>query len=197
MDIILPGYSKVYFVLAIGYMLLDYNVLRRVMRPDHWLMLRAPALILHELAHFVVALVLLAWPRISFKWVRSPDGTVEMGRVIFGTPLMGGFGRMLISVAPLMLYFVALWIARSKLSGPLPVVAGLGWLAALYLCVSAAAMFSRSDLDGVGLLGRLMILLTILFIMVEPVVRMAAFVFVLLGKPEWMAPMFGPGAAAM
>lgn len=197
MDIILPGYSKVYFALAIGYLLLDYNVLRRVMQPDRWLMLRMPALILHELSHFIVALLLLGWPRISFKWERDASGVVEMGRVSYGPPLLGGFGHMLISIAPLLLYFVAWGIARHFLSQPQPLLLGLGWLVLVYLCVSAAAMFSRSDLADVGLIGRVVILLTILQIMAEPVVRMVALLYVALGRPDWFAELLGRYAVGM
>jgi hypothetical protein len=197
MDIILPGYSKVYVALAVGYLLLDYNVLRRLMKPDHWLMLRMPALIVHELSHFIVALLLLGWPRISFKWERDASGTVEMGRVSYGPPMLGGFGHTLISVAPLLLYFVAWGIARHILSQPQPLLVGLGWLVAVYLCVSAAAMFSRSDLADVGIIGRVMILLTILQIMVEPVVRIVAFAYVALGRPGWFAELLGRFAVGL
>lgn len=197
MDIILPGYSKVYFGLAIGYMLLDYNVLRRVMQPDRWLMLRMPALVVHELSHFIVAFFLLGGPRISFKWRQDASGVVEMGRVSYGPPLLGGFGHMLISIAPLLLYFVAWGIARHFLSQPQPLLVGLGWLVAVYLCVSAAAMFSRSDLADVGLIGRLMILVTILCILVEPVVRLIALIYVALGRPDWLTELLGRAAVGM
>lgn len=197
MDIILPGYSKVYLAISIGYLLVDYNILRRFLPRDRWLMLRMPALVLHEMSHYLVALLLLGWPSVSFKWREDASGVVEMGRVRYGPPLFGGFGHMLISVAPLLLYYVALWIARTYLSQPQPLLLGLAGLVAVYLCVSAAAMFSRADLADVGILGRLVILYVILFILVAPAVRVAAIVFVALGKPEWMAPMFGPHAASM
>lgn len=173
MDTFFEPHSAFYLFAALAWLILDRFVLAHYLPRMVWLRLRMPALILHEFAHWIVALLLLAWPRISFKARELPDGVVELGRVHFGRPLMGDFGRSLIAMAPLWLYYVGLFIAAYALGQPQPFWHGIGWLGAFYICMEAAALFSWSDFRAIGGVGRFIIVVMALIIVAKALLVVA------------------------
>lgn len=150
MNIILEAHSKVYWLVGFGWLVIDYFILPRVLSLRAWLDTRMPSTIAHELAHFLVALVLCAEPRMSFTRHVDEDGTIHMGGVEFGPPLLGDMGRTLIASAPLWLGALALWIGFVPLAQPQPLGDGLLYLMTGYVLLDAAAL-SREDFNLMGI----------------------------------------------
>ena len=74
MSIALSAYSSLYLVLAFGFLLFRHVcLLPRLTLRQHWL-LALPAALLHELAHFIPALLLLGRPTLSLKMERNEQG---------------------------------------------------------------------------------------------------------------------------
>lgn len=154
------AHDLTYGWIGLTLVLLDRLVLVRVLRPATWYWLRLPAVILHEAAHFLVALLLLAWPRVhSLTPTPLPDGSVRLGRVEWGPPLLGELGNGLAKLAPIAWFFVAGIAADHMLAQPHGLLEGLGWVLALWVMLEAGLLLSEDDLDGLGLLTGLAFLL--------------------------------------
>lgn len=157
MNIILEAHSKVYWLAGFGWLVIDYFILPRVLSLKAWLDVRMPSTIAHESAHFLMALVLGAEPRMNFDRHIEDDGTIQMAGVEFGPPIMGEIGRTLIASAPLWLGAVALWIGFVPLAQPQPLGIGLLYLATGYVLLDAAAL-SRADFGLMGISGKVSVI---------------------------------------
>lgn len=152
MDTFFRANDLSYAWIVLTLVLLDRLVLVRVLRPVTWYWLRLPAVILHELAHYVVALLLLATPRIvSLRPTPMPDGSVRLGRVEWGPPLMGDAGHVMARLAPVLWFPVAALAASALLAEPRGLFEGLGWALGIWLALEAGLLLSEDDLRGSGL----------------------------------------------
>lgn len=150
MEITLAPYSKLYFVAAFGYLAVRHWILHpRLSQRAAWV-LCLPATFLHELAHWLVALLLGGAPRMSLVMQQEADGTITYGRVHHESTVLGGLTDSLVCTAPLALLLVAFIIGETKLSQPQPILHGLGWLTLAYVCLRAVCMYSPSDWRGTG-----------------------------------------------
>src|SRR5207253_2132543 len=96
------------FIPSVALVLIFYALLR-AMRNSMWriALLSLPGTIAHELAHFVVGLVLLAKPRGFSIWPRAHAHTWTLGSVSFGN--IGLLNGAFVALAPLLLLPIA-WL---------------------------------------------------------------------------------------
>lgn len=169
MEITLAPYSKLYFVAAFGYLAVRQWILHpRLSQRAAWA-LCLPATFLHELAHWLVALLLGGAPRMSLALQQEADGTVTYGRVHFESTILGSLSDTLVYTAPLALMLVAIIIGETQLSRPQPILHGLGWLALAYVCLRAVCMYSPGDWRGTAWYSKPGVLLFALLMAAVPV----------------------------
>ena len=121
-------------------LVLIFVALLRAVRDSMWriAMLSLPGTIAHELAHFVVGLLLRAKPRGFSIWPRAQGDTWRLGSVSFGN--IGLLNGAFVALAPLLLLPIA-WLCIVHVLLPLWNDSQWGWwLLAGYL--TATALFA-------------------------------------------------------
>ena len=129
-------------------LVLIFVALLRAVRNSMWriALLSLPGTIAHELAHFVVGLLLLAKPRGFSIWPRAQGHTWRLGSVSFGN--IGLLNGAFVALAPLLLLPIA-WLCVVHVLLPLWNDGQWGWwLLAGYLTATAlfAALPSFQDI---------------------------------------------------
>jgi len=129
-------------------LVLIFVALLRAVRNSMWriALLSLPGTIAHELAHFVVGLLLLAKPRGFSIWPKTQSHTWRLGSVSFGN--IGLLNGAFVALAPLLLLPIA-WLCVVYVLLPLWNDSQWGWwLLAGYLTATAffAALPSLQDL---------------------------------------------------
>jgi hypothetical protein len=147
MEYLRPYVSDAGFLPSVGLVLIFYALLRGV-RDSMWriALLSLPGTIAHELAHFVVGLLLLAKPRGFSVWPRAHGHTWRLGSVSFGH--IGLLNGAFVALAPLLLLPIA-WLCVVHVLLPLWNHGQWGWwLLAGYLTATAlfAALPSFQDM---------------------------------------------------
>lgn len=182
MNIILAPYSPVYLVVSLTALAAWlFVLLPRVSLHGRW-WLHLPATLLHEACHYIAVLMLGGSPRMQLGLGYDSHGSLTYGSVIYTGVALGQIGKTLVSIAPLLLFFVAAAIAHLKLGQPQPLLHGLGWLAGIFWCLLGASMYSASDWRGTGLLGKFFVVTSALQIALMPVFYVARGVELLIGK---------------
>ncbi len=182
MDMTLAAYSPIYLTTSLVAVAAWMFVMepRTSQRAQWWWYL--PATTLHELCHFLAVLALGGSARIHLGMRQEADGSVTFGHVTYEGAGGGQLGETLISVAPLLLYFVAAAIAVLKLAHPQPLLHGLGWLVCIFWCLMGASMYSASDWRGTGLLARILVVTSVLSLAMGPIAHVAVGVEMLIGQ---------------
>jgi hypothetical protein len=139
--------SQAAFIPSVALVLIFYALLR-VARNSMWriALLSLPGTIAHELAHFVVGLLLLAKPRGFSIWPRAHGNTWRLGSVSFGN--IGLLNGAFVALAPLFLLPIA-WLCVVHVLLPLWNDGQWGWwLLGGYLTATAlfAALPSFQDI---------------------------------------------------
>ena len=129
-------------------LVLIFVALLRAVRNSMWriALLSLPGTIAHELAHFVVGLLLLAKPRGFSIWPKAQSHTWRLGSVSFGN--IGLLNGAFVALAPLLLLPIA-WLCVVDVLLPLWNDSQWGWwLLAGYLTATAlfAALPSFQDI---------------------------------------------------
>src|ERR1700726_4628455 len=129
-------------------LVLIFVALLRAVRNSMWriALLSLPGTIAHELAHFVVGLLLLAKPRGFSIWPKTQSHTWKLGSVSFGN--IGLLNGAFVAFAPLLLLPIA-WLCLVHVLLPLWNDSRWGWwLLAGYLTATAlfAALPSLQDI---------------------------------------------------
>lgn len=171
MDIYLQGSSAVYWLVGFGWLVCDWLILSRVLPYRWWVRLcRTPSTFLHESAHWLVAVVIGANPRMSIGYRLLEDGTNELGSVTTDDTCFGFLGRSAIASAPLWLMIPAVWIGWSVLTQPQPLPVGLAWLMLAYW-LTVAAQMSTDDFKLMGFMGKLAALSVLVLVAVLTIQR--------------------------
>jgi hypothetical protein len=142
-------------------LVLIFVALLRAVRNSMWriALLSLPGTIAHELAHFVVGLLLLAKPRGFSIWPRAQGHSWRLGSVSFGN--IGLLNGALVALAPLLLLPIA-WLCVVHVLLPLWNDGQRGWwLLAGYL--TATALFAAlPSFQDIKLGGRSLLLYAVL-----------------------------------
>ena len=159
MDTFFSPFDPAYAAIAFTVVLLDAFVLRQVLPLKVWCLLRLPSTFLHELAHFVTALVFGARARMTVIPQVEADGSITLGRTDWEDLGMGFIGKSAVAVAPLGWLLVGLIMSRIVLAQPHTALGGLGWLLTCMAVVGAGLRLSGSDLANMDWLTRICVLL--------------------------------------
>lgn len=162
MDMFFSPFDPAYAAIAFSVVLLDAFLLRRVLPLKVWCLLRLPSTFLHELAHFVTALVFGGRARMTVAPRVEADGSITLGRTDWEDLGMGFIGKTAVAVAPLGWLLAGLVMARVVLAEPHSFLGGVGWLAACMAVVGAGLRLSGSDLANMDWLTRILVILYLL-----------------------------------
>lgn len=118
---------------------------RAAMRLGIWFyaLVALPGTLAHELAHYVVALLLRAQPKFPRLWPERVGNRWRLGSVSFIAPWWRAM-PIAIAIAPIALLPLSLWWASTLTSSAAGIAFGLhAWIAA---SLAAASVPSRADL---------------------------------------------------
>lgn len=154
MDTFFDPFDPAYAAIAFSAVIADAFLLRRVLGFRAWCYLRLPSTFLHEVAHFLAALLFGGRARMTVVPQVEEDGSITLGRTEWDDLGMGFIGTSAVALAPLLWLFTGLAMARVVFSQPRSLVEGLGWLAACMAVVGAGLRLSASDLANMDWLSR-------------------------------------------
>lgn len=158
MDTFFSPFDPAYAAIAFSAVLMDAFLLRRVLPLKVWCLLRLPSTFLHELAHFLTALLFGGRARMTVIPQVEPDGSLTLGRTDWEDVGLGFIGTTAVAMAPLVWLLAGLVMARIVLAEPHSLLAGVGWLAACMAVVGAGLRLSGSDLANMDLFTRLCVI---------------------------------------
>lgn len=178
-----PGRTSgfIYTAIAIATVVVNTVVLRRYLSERAFFWCQLPATLLHELAHYVVALMTLCRVReFSAVPIRQPDGSWELGRVDYTTSGPVPFAVSLVAIAPLPVNLVAAYLMFGWYSTqPMSLIGGVASSVFMgYLLMGAMPSFA--DLRQARIVGVALAIIVFPLLWAVPVLLLSAFASALL-----------------